>query len=184
MPNESPAPLLSAVSRLTENRTLTDEEFTALLETDACDEALFEAADRVRRSVYGTDVYVRGLIEFTNCCKNDCFYCGIRRSNKNASRYRLDEEEILGCCFSGWELGYRTFVLQGGEDPFFTDEKICRIVSRNRRRLRDSRNGRFQVLQCADAVPRGALDDRHELQPGSAEHLHGGRGALLQCRQL
>ena len=130
MPNESSSPLLSAVSRLAEARTLTDEEFTALLETDACDEALFEAADRVRRSVYGTDVYVRGLIEFTNCCKNDCYYCGIRRSNKNASRYRLDEEEILGCCFTGWELGYRTFVLQGGEDPFFTDDKICRIVSR------------------------------------------------------
>lgn len=130
MTTESPSPLLTAVSRLAENRTLTDEEFTALLETDACDDALFEAADRVRRSVYGTDVYVRGLIEFTNWCKNDCYYCGIRHGNRNASRYRLDEEEILGCCFSGWELGYRTFVLQGGEDPFFTDEKICRIVSR------------------------------------------------------
>ena len=123
-------PSAETVRRLEENRTLTDGEFAGLLETDAYDAALFEAADRVRRGVYGTDVYVRGLIEFTNYCKNDCFYCGIRRSNKNASRYRLDEEEILGCCASGWELGYRTFVLQGGEDPFFTDEKICRIVSR------------------------------------------------------
>ena len=130
MHTEASSPLLSALDRLAESRTLTDEEFAALLDTDACDEALFAAADRVRRSVYGTDVYVRGLIEFTNYCRNDCFYCGIRRSNKNASRYRLDEEEILGCCASGWELGYRTFVLQGGEDPFFTDDRICRIVSR------------------------------------------------------
>ena len=121
------------VARLERDRTLTDGEFASLLETDAYDAALFESADRVRRSVYGTDVYVRGLIEFTNWCKNDCFYCGIRHGNKNASRYRLDEEEILGCCASGWELGYRTFVLQGGEDPFFTDDRICSIVSRIKR---------------------------------------------------
>ncbi len=128
--NTEPSSLLSPVERLERDKTLSDAEFAALLDTDAHDAALFSAADRVRRSVYGTDVYVRGLIEFTNICKNDCFYCGIRRSNQNASRYRLDEEEILGCCFSGWELGYRTFVLQGGEDPFFTDDRICRIVSR------------------------------------------------------
>ena len=126
----SSAPLSSPVEGLERDKTLSDAEFAKLLDTDAHDGALFSAADRVRRSVYGTDVYVRGLIEFTNWCKNDCFYCGIRRGNRNASRYRLDEEEILGCCFSGWELGYRTFVLQGGEDPFFTDDRICRIVSR------------------------------------------------------
>ncbi len=72
---------------------------------------------------------MRGLIEFTNYCKNDCLYCGIRRSNKRADRYRLDKSEILDCCKEGWELGFRTFVLQGGEDGFFTDEKICGIVS-------------------------------------------------------
>ena len=73
---------------------------------------------------YGNKVYMRGLIEFTNFCKNNCYYCGIRRDNKNASRYRLTEEEILDCCKNGYELGFRTFVLQGGEDPYFTDEKI------------------------------------------------------------
>ena len=66
---------------------------------------------------YGKKVFTRGLIEYTNYCKNDCYYCGIRRSNRNASRYRLTKEEILQCCENGYELGFRTFVLQGGEDP-------------------------------------------------------------------
>lgn len=71
---------------------------------------------------------MRGLIEFTNYCKNDCYYCGIRRSNKNAARYRLTQEEILGCCHAGYGLGFRTFVLQGGEDYFYSDEDIAAIV--------------------------------------------------------
>ncbi len=116
-------------ARLAAQRTLSDGEFLELLSTDRYDEDLFAAADRTRRSVYGTDVYIRGLIEFTNYCKNNCLYCGIRRDNRNASRYRLSAEEILACCGAGWELGYRTFVLQGGEDPYFTDERICSLVS-------------------------------------------------------
>ena len=71
---------------------------------------------------------MRGLIEFTNYCKNDCYYCGIRRSNKNAARYRLTQEEILECCRAGYGLGFRTFVLQGGEDYFYSDEDIAAIV--------------------------------------------------------
>ena len=71
---------------------------------------------------------MRGLIEFTNYCKNDCLYCGIRRSNREAQRYRLSEEEILSCCGEGWRLGFRTFVLQGGEDPWYTDERLERII--------------------------------------------------------
>ena len=74
------------------------------------------------------DVYIRGLIEFTNFCKNDCLYCGIRRSNARACRYRLSEEEILLCAEAGYRMGFRTVVLQGGEDPWFTDERLCRIV--------------------------------------------------------
>jgi len=86
------------------------------------------------RTVYGGSiteriVYLRGLIEFTNICRNDCLYCGIRKSNKNADRYRLSREEILQCSRAGYELGFRTIVLQGGEDPYFTDDKICDIVS-------------------------------------------------------
>ena len=90
---------------------------------------LKERALAVKKKIYGRDIYIRGLIEFTSYCKNDCLYCGLRRSNQKASRYRLTEEEILACCAEGYALGFRTFVLQGGEDAFFTDEKICRLVS-------------------------------------------------------
>lgn len=117
------------VQLLEKQQDLTDAQFKQLLETDVYDTALFEAADRVRKTNYGTDVYIRGLIEFTNYCKNNCYYCGIRRDNRCAERYRLTKEQILSCCAEGYELGFRTFVLQGGEDPYFTDERICDIVS-------------------------------------------------------
>ena len=93
-------------------------------------EFLAEKADAVRRQHYGNKVYVRGLIEISNYCKNDCFYCGIRRSNRACERYRLTEEEVLECCREGYELGFRTFVMQGGEDPHFTDERICSAVEK------------------------------------------------------
>ena len=80
-----------------------------------------------RNKIYGKQVYIRGLIEFTNYCKNDCFYCGIRRSNSNAQRYRLSADEILECAKNGYELGFRTFVLQGGEDAYYSDEVLCGI---------------------------------------------------------
>lgn len=101
------------------------------------DEELQQEADRVRRSLYGNQVYIRGLIEFTNYCKNDCYYCGIRRSNQEAVRYRLNREEILECCAQGYGLGFRTFVLQGGEDGYYTDDIICDIVSRIRQKYPD-----------------------------------------------
>lgn len=90
---------------------------------------LKERALAVRREHYGNEVFIRGLIEFTNYCRNNCYYCGIRRDNQNVDRYRLSEGEIMECCTEGYRLGFRTFVLQGGEDGFFTDEKICHIVS-------------------------------------------------------
>lgn len=91
--------------------------------------ALREAAFSVREQYYGRKVYFRGLIEFTNHCKNDCYYCGIRRGNRHAVRYRLTEEQILECCAEGYRLGFRTFVLQGGEDGGFADSKLCGIIS-------------------------------------------------------
>ncbi|MDR2313072.1 MAG: [FeFe] hydrogenase H-cluster radical SAM maturase HydE [Spirochaetaceae bacterium] len=100
-------------------------------------EELFAAARAVREEYYGLDVYFRGLIEFTNYCKNDCLYCGIRRSSPCARRYRLDPARILECCRIGDRLGFRTFVLQGGEDPWFTAEGICRILSLIRREFPD-----------------------------------------------
>ena len=118
------------IDKLRLERTLEKEELKELLENqnETLSEYLFEQARNTARENYGLDVYTRGLIEFTNYCKNDCYYCGIRRSNKNASRYRLSEEEIMECCDLGYPLGFRTFVLQGGEDGYFTDEKIVRII--------------------------------------------------------
>ncbi|MDD6275470.1 MAG: [FeFe] hydrogenase H-cluster radical SAM maturase HydE [Clostridia bacterium] len=120
---------LDLIQKLAESGNLTDCELKALLQSEDDDSQLFKAADKVRREVYSDEVYIRGLIEFTNYCKNNCYYCGIRCSNKNAVRYRLDREDILECCREGYRLGFRTFVLQGGEDPYYTDEIICDIVS-------------------------------------------------------
>ena len=117
------------VYRLRDERNLSDDEFKYLLEHDDADALLASEADRVRRSIYGTDIYIRGLIEFTNYCRNNCYYCGIRRDNRCLERYRLDEETILKCADDGYRLGFRTIVLQGGEDPYYTDDRICRIVS-------------------------------------------------------
>ena len=108
---------------------MNDSELRELISTDKYDSELRVLADKKRREVYGADVYIRGLIEFTNYCKNDCYYCGIRCSNKNAQRYRLTKEDILSCCDEGYKLGFRTFVMQGGEDPHFTDKLMCEIVS-------------------------------------------------------
>ena len=93
-------------------------------------ELLRQKADAVRREHYGNDIYIRGLVEISNICKNNCLYCGIRAANKNCERYRLTEEEILVCCKEGYELGFRTFVLQGGEDAHFTDELLCNLISK------------------------------------------------------
>ena len=125
------------IATLEQQRDLPDDLLCSLLETDRYDAALFQAADRVRRQRYGTDVFVRGLIEFTNYCRNDCYYCGIRRSNAHVQRYRLTPEEILACCTEGYALGFRTFVLQGGEDAFFTEQRVCEMVSAIRERFPD-----------------------------------------------
>ncbi|MEE1049668.1 MAG: [FeFe] hydrogenase H-cluster radical SAM maturase HydE, partial [Clostridia bacterium] len=100
--------------KLRDTQNLTDEEFAMIIDGEIDTEYLFSQADKVRKEHYGNEVYIRGLIEISNYCKNDCLYCGIRRSNKNAVRYRLTEEEILSCCENGYELGFKTFVMQGG----------------------------------------------------------------------
>lgn len=116
-----------------------DREIREILEDydDRQAQELFARADRARRRYYGRDVYIRGLIEFTNYCKNNCYYCGIRNGNREVQRYRLGRDEILACCREGYELGFRTFVLQGGEDPFVTDEWVCGVVSAIRSRYPD-----------------------------------------------
>lgn len=127
------------IDKLEETHSLTREEWVPLIRgrTEWLAEYLFEKARRVRQEHYGNDVYIRGLIEFTNYCKNDCLYCGIRKSNKNARRYRLTKEEILSCCKTGYDLGFRTFVLQGGEDGYYTDDLLVQIISDIRRAYPD-----------------------------------------------
>lgn len=126
--------VFALLDRLEQEHTLSLEEYARLIEgrTEETMQYAAEKAQRIRKEIYGTDVFVRGLIEFTNICKNNCLYCGIRRSNKNCDRYRLTEEQIMECCSIGYELGFRTFVLQGGEDGHFSDDVMCEIVRKIR----------------------------------------------------
>lgn len=121
----------STINKVKQSRNISLEQFKLLLEINDDESVRFirEEAVKVCQKTYGNQVFIRGLIEFTNFCKNDCYYCGIRRSNSHADRYRLTKEQMLDCCASGYELGFRTFVLQGGEDGYFTDDKICDLVS-------------------------------------------------------
>lgn len=124
--------LLTLVEKLEQEHTLTREEWITLI--TGRDEKLamevFQRAVKIRKNIYGDEVFVRGLIEFTNYCKNDCYYCGIRRSNQEARRYRLSMDEIMECCNQGYHLGFRTFVLQGGEDAYYTDERLVNIIEK------------------------------------------------------
>lgn len=120
------------IDKLRTSGNLTKDEWCTLIgnRSPALSEYLFQNAREVREHFYGKSVYIRGLMEFTNYCKNDCLYCGIRKSNGNVTRYRLTVEDILACCEAGYELGFRTFVLQGGEDGYFTDDRMADIISK------------------------------------------------------
>lgn len=122
---------MDIAEKLIADHELSKEEYVALIRQAGNPETarlLAEEAVRLRKLYYGNKVYTRGLIEFTNYCKNDCYYCGIRKGNHKAERYRLTKEEILDCCEQGHELGFRTFVLQGGEDAYYTKERMTEII--------------------------------------------------------
>ncbi len=125
--------------KLVEQGRLTQVEFQSLLNTYTAEdfEYVSKAAVEIRKGIYGNNVYIRGLIEISNYCKNNCFYCGIRRDNRSCTRYRLKKEEVLECCTEGYALGFRTFVLQGGEDAFYMDSVVCDIVSEIKSRFPD-----------------------------------------------
>jgi biotin synthase len=120
------------IEKLEEYRILAKDEFVTLLTRLSIEDQEFlkSRAQMTAKKYFGNKIYTRGLIEFTNYCKNDCYYCGIRRSNLEVPRYRLTEEEILGCCRDGYQLGFRTFVLQGGEDASYSDEQISELIKR------------------------------------------------------
>ena len=166
----------NVLQKLCKTSELTRDEIIFLLNNRTKDvqEFLAREASSVARKYYGNSIFVRGLIEFTNYCKNDCWYCGIRCGNRNASRYRLNKEEILGCTAHGYELGLRTFVLQGGEDPFFTDERIIELIKAIKQQHQD----------CAVTLSIGEKDydsykafynagaDRYLLRHETADHAH------------
>ena len=130
---------LTIIEKLKSGSVPEKQELAQLLETitDSEREDLKEAAQKKAQSIFSNKVYIRGLIEISSYCKNDCLYCGLRRSNKNAVRYRLSKEQILSCCENGHRLGFRTFVLQGGEDAYYSDDVMCDIVSTIRQKYPD-----------------------------------------------
>ena len=127
------------IRQLHRDRRLSPEQWEQLLtEYDTDDVELAMALAReISAARFGKRIWFRGIIEFTNICKNDCYYCGIRRSNGKVRRYRLTPEEILLCCDEGYAGGFRTFVLQGGEDGWFTDERLCAIIRSIKERYPD-----------------------------------------------
>lgn len=131
--------MIDLINKLEKNHALTLDEYEYLItnRNEKSAEILSRKAVKARKKIYGTDVYIRGLIEISNICKNNCLYCGIRAGNKNCDRYRLTKEQILSCCDEGYSLGFRTFVLQGGEDAYFTDDAVCEIINAIKRRYPD-----------------------------------------------
>lgn len=116
----------------------TDEELKKWIEDESMNDELAKIADTIRREIYGDAVYVRGLIEFSNICRNDCYYCGIRKSNEKVARYRLTPEEIIQCADIGYELGFRTFVMQGGEDAYYSDDMMAGIIEKIKEKYPDT----------------------------------------------
>ena len=130
---------MDLVDGIVTKRDITKEELAAILLTDDASlvEQLRSTARDIADKVFGNKIFIRGLIELSSYCRNDCYYCGLRRSNGDAVRYRLTEDEILSCCEKGYGLGFRTFVLQGGEDGWFTDDRMCGIISSIRQQYQD-----------------------------------------------
>lgn len=110
------------------NTSLSKNEILKLLDTITEDSWLFETADRVRKNCVGDEIHLRGLIEFSNICKCQCKYCGLRSENKKLERYRMSKDEIVTCAKNAVNMGYRTVVLQSGEDNFYTTDKMCEII--------------------------------------------------------
>ncbi len=131
--------MINLIEKLQKTNGLSLDEYEYLIEnrTPVYAEILTGKAVEERKKIYGNSVYIRGLIEISNICKNDCHYCGIRRGNKKCERYRLAKEQILSCCEEGYGLGFRTFVMQGGEDSYFSDEVICDVISEIKKRYSD-----------------------------------------------
>ncbi len=162
--------------RLECEHTLSVEDYRYLIDnrdTESMDYAASKA-DKVRRSVYGNTIFIRGLIEISNYCRNDCYYCGIRRSNLKCDRYRLTDDQILDCCREGYYLGFRTFVLQGGEDRVYNTDKICALIRKIKSEFSDCAVtlslGEFSREDYVEMFDAGA--DRYLLRHETANKAH------------
>lgn len=167
------------IDLLNREKHLSFEDWQALLSTWTDGDRVYagELGGELARRRFGRKIFMRGIVEFSNCCRNDCLYCGLRRSNRNLERYRLREEEIFTCCAAGYANGFRTFVLQGGEDPLFSTERMVKVVAELRRRYPD----------CAVTLSIGELEradyqrlydagaDRYLLRHETADEAHYGR---------
>ncbi len=141
---------IDLINKLNRDKALSKEEWTGLISGFSSKDREYAAAlaKEIAQQKFGNKIFFRGIIEFTNICRNNCYYCGIRCCNAKAERYRLDKDTILQCCRQGYDSGYRTFVLQGGEDPWFTTERMVDIVSAIRSQFPD----------CAITLSIGELD--------------------------
>lgn len=164
------------IEKLCKTRSLELSEYEQLIlnHDEKTVNRLRECAVGVRKQVYSNKVFIRGLIEISNFCKSDCLYCGIRRSNRNVERYRLSRDTILNCCQNGYNLGFRTFVLQSGEDDHFNDDVMCDIIREIKRRFPDCAVtlslGERSFESYRKMYDAGA--DRYLLRHETADYLH------------
>lgn len=167
---------IALIDKLNEQKTLLHEEWVSLFEgfTDSDRAYAAAIAKELREKKFGNKIFIRGIVEFSNYCKNDCFYCGICRSNKNAERYRLTEDDILECCAEGYDSGFRTFVLQSGEDPAYPPQRVAELVREIKLRYPDCavtlsigelERAEYQLLRDAGA-------DRYLLRHETAVRAH------------
>ena len=167
------------IEKLCRDSDLTDSELKTLIDerTEKDAALLAEKANAKCQEIYGNKVYMRGLIEISSYCKNDCLYCGIRRSNKKAERYRLTPEQILDCCETGYMLGFRTFVLQGGEDGYYTDELLCGLIKEIKGSYGDCAVTLSLGERSAESYKRlyDAGADRYLLRHETADNEHYGK---------
>ena len=172
------------IEQLAAGRFPHEKEAYGSLLRDLCEEDrheerayLFENARKRAQAVYGNKIYIRGLIEISNICRNNCYYCGIRKDNRKIERYRLDEDTILACCQSGYEKGFRTFVLQGGEDPGLTEPVVTDLIRKIRRGFPDCAItlslGEWERKSYQHFFDAGA--DRYLLRHETAKKWHYGK---------
>lgn len=162
------------IASIRNKQDITKEQLEYILNYKDDPDYLYQKASEVAQRIYNKEVYLRGLIEFTNYCRNDCYYCGIRCSNFYADRYRMSKEDILACCKKGYELGFRTFVLQGGEDNYYNDDMICDIV----RQIKQENPGCAVTLSIGEKSHESYLEyfnagaDRYLLRHETANKEH------------